>query len=87
MNKLKAHYTKEFSDEEIIRDWTLSERDTQILANYRKNNRQNIAIQICAMRLYGRLLANYADLSPKIVNYINQQLGFTPTLFAPVLER
>jgi len=87
MNKSKAHYTKDFSDEEIIRDWTLSERDIQMLANYRKNNRQNIAIQICAMRLYGRLLANYADLSPKIVNYINQQLGFLPTLSAPVLER
>jgi hypothetical protein len=79
--------TKEFSDEEIIRDWTLSEQDKQMLANYRKSNRQNIAIQICAMRLYGRLLGNYSDLSPKIINYINQQLDIPPTLHPSLPER
>jgi hypothetical protein len=87
MTKQHLNYAKDFSDEEIIHDWTLSEKDKQMLANYRKNNRQSIAIQICAMRLYGRLLANYVNLSLKVINYINQQLDLPPTLYIQPSER
>jgi hypothetical protein len=80
MQNLKG-YTKDFSDEELIRDWTLSDDDKQMLSEYRKNNRQNMAIQICSMRLFGRMFDSYTNLSPKIINYINQQLELPPTLY------
>ena len=84
MVKQKIYNSCEPSDEEIIRDWTLLEKDKQMLTNYRISNRQDMAIQICAMRLYGRFLANYVDLSPKIISYINHQLKLSPALcFVP----
>ena len=63
-----------FSDEEMIRDWTLSDEDKQEISEYRKIFRLYIAIQICAVRLYGRFLNQVHDLSPHIMNYLGQQL-------------
>lgn len=48
---------RDFSDEEMVRDWTLGEGDRQEVEKYRKGSRLYIAIQICAVRLYGRFLA------------------------------
>ena len=75
------------SEEELVRDWTLSEKDQQMLSQYRKHNRQNIAIQICAIRIFGRMLDSYTNLSPKIINYINQQLKLPPALYVISSER
>lgn len=87
-NKLYKSITEgKFSEEELIRDWTLSAQDKSLLSKFRKNNRQNIAIQICAVRLYGQLLNNYGDLSPRIINYINKQLELPPTLYATIPTR
>ena len=77
----------DLSEEELARDWTLSEKDQQMLSQYRKNNRQNIAIQICSMRILGRMSDNYTNLSLKIINYINQQLELPPALYVPSSER
>ena len=71
---------QEFSDEEMARDWTLSEADRQEVGRYRKNSRLFIAIQLCAVRLYGRFLNDVHDLSPRIVNYLNSQLDLPPSL-------
>lgn len=87
-NKLyKSGADDKFSEEELIRDWTLSAQDRQMLSKFRRNNRQNIAIQICAVRLYGRVLNNYADLSPRIINYINRQIDLPPTLYVTMPTR
>ena len=75
------------SEEELARDWTLSEKDQKMLSQYRKHNRQNMAIQICAMRIFGRMLDSYINLSPKIINYINQQLELPPALYVTSSER
>jgi len=39
---------QEFSDEEMARDWTLSDTDKKEVRKYRKSSRLFIAIQLCA---------------------------------------
>jgi hypothetical protein len=55
---------QDFSDEEMARDWTLSEADKMEVNRYRTNSRLFITIQLCAVRLYGRFLVEVNDLSP-----------------------
>ena len=76
-----------FSEEEMVRDWTLSPSDTAEVEKYRKSFRLFIAIQLCAVRLYGRFLPHVQDLSPHIINYVGQQLGLPPSLAVEVPER
>lgn len=71
---------QDFSDEEMVRDWTLSQADKQEISRYRTNSRLFIAIQLCAVRLYGRFLVKVNDLSPRIVSYLNGQLDLPPSL-------
>ncbi len=78
---------QEFSDEEMARDWTLSEDDIQEIRKYRKDYHLFFAIQLCAIRLYGRFLNEVHDLSPRITNYLNQQLELPLSLSAQVPER
>lgn len=70
----------DFSDEEMVRDWTLSEADKKEVNRYRTNSRLFIAIQLCAVRLYGRFLVEVNDLSRRIVSYLNSQLELPPSL-------
>jgi TnpA family transposase len=78
---------QEFSDEEMARDWTLSEADREEIDKHRKSSRLLMAIQLCAVRLYGRFLNGLHDLSPRIVNYLNRQLDLSPVLTIQVPER
>jgi TnpA family transposase len=78
---------QEFSDEEMARDWTLSESDKQEIGKYRKSSRLYIAIQLCAVRLYGRFLNQVHDLSPRIINYLNGQMDLPPSLTIQIPER
>lgn len=71
---------QDLSDEEIAMDWTLSEADRLEIGQYRKNSRLFIAIQLCAVRLYGRFVAEANNLSPRIISYLNTQLGLPPSL-------
>jgi hypothetical protein len=71
---------QDFSDEEMARDWTLSEAGKREINRYRTNSRLFIAIQLCAVRLYGRFLVEVNDLSPRIVSYLNSQLKLPPSL-------
>jgi hypothetical protein len=78
---------KDFSDEEMARDWTLSGGDKAEIGKYRKSSRLFVAVQICSVRLYGRFLRDANDLSPRIVNYLNKQLGLPPSLIIQVPQR
>ena len=60
---------QDLSDEEIAMDWTLSEADRLEIGQYRKNSRLFIAIQLCAVCLYGRFVAEANNLSPRINSY------------------
>jgi len=82
-----ATLDQDLSDEEIAKDWTLSEADKKEVGKYRKNSRVFIAIQLCVIRLYGRFLAEANDLSPRIINYLNTQLALPPSLTIPTPER
>ncbi len=78
---------QEFSDEEMARDWTLSEEDREELGKYRRSSRLFIAIQLCAVRLYGRFLNSVHDLSPRIVSYLNGQLDLPPSIAVKAPKR
>jgi TnpA family transposase len=69
----------DFSDEQMARDWTLSDDDKNIIVKYRKDFRTFVAAQLCALRLYGRFLGEPQNLSTRIVNYLNGQLDLPPS--------
>ncbi|WP_039459541.1 DUF4158 domain-containing protein [Candidatus Jidaibacter acanthamoebae] len=78
---------QEFSDEEMARDWTLSAADKHEISNYRKIFRTFIALQLCALRLYGRFISNTNTVSVRIINYLNEQLNLPPSLAIMSPER
>src|SRR5690606_35672818 len=79
--------SRNLSEEKVARDWTLSENDKLEINKYRKIFRPFIAVQLCAIRLYGRFLGGISDLSPQIINYINHQIDLPPSLSIQVPER
>lgn len=78
---------QDFSDEEMVKDWTLSVSDKAEVGQYRPNYQLFVVIQLCAVRLYGRFLSDVHHLSPRIVNYLAQQLDLPPSLTIEVPER
>jgi len=75
------------SEEDLARDWTLSDDDRAELSKYRKSFRLAMAIQLCAVRVYGRFFTPIHDISPRIANYLGSQLRLPPTLRVQVPER
>ena len=71
----------------MARDWTLSQEDITEIAKYQNRFRLFVAIQLCAIRLYGRFLNNVHDLSPRIHNYLNTQLSLPPSMTVDVPSR
>lgn len=69
---------KHLSQEEVASCWTLCEKDKIELKQYRRDYRLFVALQLCAVRLYGRFLLNCNDVSPQITNYIALQLNLPP---------
>jgi len=78
---------QDFSDEEMARDWTLTENDLQEISKYRKISRLFISVQICSVRLYGRFINEVDVLSPRVVNYLNGQMGLSPSLTFKLPDR
>jgi hypothetical protein len=76
-----------FSDEEMARDWTLTELDLKELGRYRMVYRLYIAVQICAVRLYGRFIGEVDDLSVRILSYLSGQLNLQPIMTIQKPER
>ncbi len=79
--------SENFSDEEMARDWTLSEADLSELGQFRMKYRPYIAVQICAVRLYGRFLSEVDELSIRILAYLNGQLNLPPSITVQKPER
>lgn len=79
--------SEDFSDEEMARDWTLSESDKAEVSRYHKSARLWLAVQLCAVRLYGRLIQQVDDVSARVLSYLSKQLGLPPTLRAQPPER
>jgi Domain of unknown function (DUF4158) len=71
----------------MARDWTLSESDRGEIRKYRKSSRLFVAIQLCAVRRYGRFFPQVHELSPSIVHYLGPQLDLPPSLALEVPDR
>jgi len=74
-------FTKDFSDEEIARDWTLFDLDLKQISTFRKSYQLYAGVQICSIRLEGGFLASVQELSPHIINYLTSQIGLPLTMF------
>ena len=72
---------EDLGEEELVRDWTLSEADrAQVLRCRGDDNRRRFAIQLCFLRRYGRFLEDFATVPVRILNYISRQLSLAPVL-------
>lgn len=86
MKQLQQQYnqqkycSKDFSDQQLARDWTLAKEDKAEVGKYQPDYQAFIAAQIGALRLYGALLNNLINLSPRVINYINTQMNLLPSL-------
>ena len=67
------------SEEELARDWTLSDADRAEVQRCRgDDNRRRFAAQLCVLRQHGRFLEQYGDVPVRILNHLNRQLGLMP---------
>lgn len=73
-------HSDQISEDEVIRDWTFSTLDKQLLYKLNKNNRIWAGVQLCALRLYGRLLENPNEILGQVISYICKQLDIAPTI-------
>jgi TnpA family transposase len=72
------------SEDEVIRDWTLRPESKRLLLKVNKNHRLWLAIQLCAMQLYGRFIENPNTLCNQVTSYLCKQVDLPPTL---IIER
>jgi hypothetical protein len=75
-------------DEELARDWTLSEADKAEVRRCRgDNNRRRFALRLCTLRNYGRFLNDYETVPVRILNHLSCQLELPPVLFVTSPDR
>lgn len=76
------------SEEELARDWTLSDTDrAEALRCRGDDNRRRFSLQLCVLRQYGRFVDRYQDAPVRILNHLNRQLGLMPSVSLPEAER
>jgi hypothetical protein len=75
------------SEEDLAKDWTLSDADRAEIGKHSKSFRLSLAIQLCAVRVYGRFFTPIQDISPRVTNYLGSQLGLPPALRVHVPQR
>src|SRR5882724_4421485 len=76
------------SPEELAQFWTLSARDrAEVLRCQGEANQRRFAVQLCALRLYGRFLPEATPAPLAITNYLAQQLALPLVLFGDVPGR
>ena len=69
------------SDDELARNWTLSEPDKrQVLLCRGEDNRRRFALQLCVLRGYGRFLESEETPPVRIANHLGTQLELPPLL-------
>ena len=76
------------SDEELARNWTLSESDRrEVLLCRGEENRLRFALQLCVLRWYGRPLEPEESAPIRIINYLGAQLELPPVLLIGGIRR
>ncbi len=72
------------STEELAFDWTLSEKDKQLVLKHRgTENLYRFAVQLCVLKNHGRFLSDYLQIPPVILGYLCQQLDIPPLATLP----
>jgi hypothetical protein len=75
-------------DEELARDWTLSEADmAEVRRSRGEQHRRRFALQLCTLRNTGRFLDDYRSVPLRIINHIGCQLELPPVLWVAEPER
>ena len=68
------------SEEELVRDWTLSEADLKEVCRCRGDgHRLRFAIQLCVLRRYGQFVSDFAAVPVRIANHLCRQLNLNQT--------
>jgi TnpA family transposase len=76
------------SPEELAQFWTLSARDrAEVMRCQGEANRRRFAVQLCALRTYGRFLPETIPAPATITNYLARQLELPLVLFGDVPVR
>ena len=75
------------SQEIIVRDWTLADKDKTFIHSYHKKYRAYIGIQICTIKLSSRFIAQPNELPTDIIQYIANQLQLSPLLIVEIPAR
>jgi TnpA family transposase len=76
------------SPEELLQYWTLSDRDkAEVLRCRGEGPRRRFAVQLCALRAYGRFLPEVTAAPVAITNYLARQLELPLVLFGEVPGR
>lgn len=65
------------SEDEIIRDWSLNQKDKLFIGKFKGQYRLWIYLQICALRLFGQLLENPNTLDSRIIGYACKTLDLS----------
>ena len=64
------------TDEEVACHWTFSEANTREVRRCRgEDNRRRFALQLCALRTYGRFVPNHATVPLRLLNYLERLIG------------
>ena len=77
---MKVSLVKNISDDQIIRDWSLTKEDRSFLLKISKKYRSYVAVQLCCLKIYGRFSNQLSDLSHEVIFYINNQLDLPTAL-------
>jgi hypothetical protein len=80
--------THKFSEEEIIRDWTLSQENLSLLSTLNKQYRLWVAVQLCSLKLFGQFVNNPNELASEIIAYLCKQTSseITATVAIPLRD-
>ena len=80
---VNIHLTEEPSEEELARDWSLSQADLEEIRRSRSAiPKIHFAVQLCTLRKYGRFIRPF-NVPLRIINHISIQIGLDPVLIAP----
>ena len=76
------------SDDDLLRPWTLSEADTRESRRWRGDDkRRRFALQLCALRIFGRFVPKHMAVPVRLLNSLGRQLALPPTLCLPPPHR
>jgi hypothetical protein len=67
-------YRDRITEDEIIRDWTLTSQDRMVIAKLNKIYRLWFSIQLCSLKLFGQFFNHTNDLESRIIGYLCKQL-------------